>query len=119
MQKVLAEMNLHIHHVFSDVDGASAQAIISAILAGERRAETLAALRDRRCRAPLEKIQAALVGDYRAEYLFVLRQGDGGSSTRPSSNATPRSRCTPPPSPGSRRSRCPRRPPRSAACRRT
>ncbi len=26
MQKVLTEMNLHIHHVFSDVDGASADA---------------------------------------------------------------------------------------------
>ena len=34
----------------------------------------LAALRDRRCRTPLDKIKAALVGDYREEYLFVLRQ---------------------------------------------
>ncbi len=74
MQNVLTEMNLHIHHVFSDVDGVSAQAIITAILAGERDAVKLAALRDRRCRAPLEKILAALVGDYRAEYLFVLQQ---------------------------------------------
>jgi transposase len=74
MQKVLTEMNLHIHHVFSDVDGVSAQAIITAILEGERDADQLAALRDRRCRAPLEKIQAALVGDYREEYLFVLKQ---------------------------------------------
>ena len=74
MQKVLTEMNLHIHHVFSDVDGVSAQAIISAILAGERDADTLARLRDRRCRSPLERIKAALVGDYREEYLFVLRQ---------------------------------------------
>lgn len=74
MQKVLTEMNLHIHHVFSDVDGVSAQAIITAILAGERDADRLAALRDRRCRSPLAKIKAALVGDYREEYLFVLRQ---------------------------------------------
>ena len=74
MQKVLTEMNLHIHHVFSDVDGESAQRIISAILAGERDPHTLAALRDRRCRTPLAKVQAALVGDYRDEYLFVLRQ---------------------------------------------
>jgi len=74
MQKVLTEMNLHIHHVFSDVDGVSAQAIITAILAGQRDAAQLAALRDRRCRAPLEKIRAALVGDYREEYLFVLKQ---------------------------------------------
>ena len=74
MQKVLTEMNLHIHHIFSDVDGVSAQAIITALLAGERNADKLAALRDRRCRSPLAKIKAALVGDYRAEYLFVLRQ---------------------------------------------
>ena len=74
MQKVLTEMNLHLHHVFSDVDGVSAQAIITAILAGERDADRLAALRDRRARAPLDKVKAALVGDYRAEYLFVLRQ---------------------------------------------
>ena len=74
MQKVLTEMNLHIHHVFSDVDGVSAQAIITAILQGERDADRLAALRDRRTRAPLDKIKAALVGDYRAEYLFVLGQ---------------------------------------------
>lgn len=74
MQKVLTEMNLHIHHVFSDVDGVSAQAIITAILKGERDAAKLAALRDRRCRAPLATILAALVGDYRAEYLFVLQQ---------------------------------------------
>jgi hypothetical protein len=67
-------MNLHIHHVFSDVDGVSAQAIITAILAGERNAERLAALRDKRCRSPKDKIIEALRGDYRAEYLFVLGQ---------------------------------------------
>lgn len=74
MQKVLTEMNLHIHHVFSDVDGASAQAIITAILEGQRDADKLASLRDHRCRAALDKIKSALVGDYRAEYLFVLKQ---------------------------------------------
>jgi len=74
MQKVLTEMNLHIHHVFSDVDGTSAQAIITAILEGQRDADKLAALRDHRCRASLDKIKAALLGDYRAEYLFVLKQ---------------------------------------------
>ncbi len=74
MQKVMTEMNLHIAHVFSDVDGTSAQAIISAILAGERDAKKLAALRDWRCRAPEDKIIEALRGDYREEYLFVLGQ---------------------------------------------
>ena len=74
MQKVLTEMNLKIQHVFSDLDGVSGQAIITAILAGERDPAKLAALRDRRCRSPLATIQQALVGSYREEYLFVLRQ---------------------------------------------
>lgn len=52
----------------------SAQAIISAILAGERDAHALATLRDRRCKSPLQDILEALRGDYRQEYLFVLRQ---------------------------------------------
>lgn len=74
IQKVLTEMNLHIHHVFSDVDGVSAQAIITAILAGERDPEKLAALRDKRCRSRLADILEALRGDFRPAYLFVLRQ---------------------------------------------
>jgi transposase len=71
---VLNEMNLKLHHVFSDIDGTSAQAIIAAILAGERDAHALAKLRDRRCKSPLSDILEALRGDYREEYLFVLKQ---------------------------------------------
>ncbi len=74
MQKVLTEMNLKLQHVFSDIDGASAQAIIAAILAGERDPEVLAGLRDRRCRSPKQAVVEALRGDYRPEYLFVLDQ---------------------------------------------
>lgn len=74
MQKTLTELNLKIHHVFSDIDGVSAPAIIDAILAGERDPVRLAALRDRRCRRPVEEIKEALRGDFRPEYLFVLRQ---------------------------------------------
>lgn len=74
MQKSLTEMNIKIQHVFSDIDGVSAQRIIDAILAGERNPITLAALRDCRCRSPIGKILEALNGDYRVEYLFVLKQ---------------------------------------------
>lgn len=74
MQKVLTEMNLKLQHVLSDIDGASALAIIDAILAGKRDARELAALRDTRCKAPLAKVIEALEGDYRPEYLFVLEQ---------------------------------------------
>jgi len=74
MQKVLVEMNLKLHHVFSDIDGTSAQAIINAILAGERDPKTLAALRDGRCKSSESDILAALQGQYRPELLFVLAQ---------------------------------------------
>jgi transposase len=74
MQKVLTEMNIKLQHVFSDIDGVSAQAIIEAILNGERDVEKLAALRDRRCRSKHEDILEALRGDYRDEYLLVLKQ---------------------------------------------
>jgi hypothetical protein len=74
MQKSLTEMNLKLQHVFSDIDGVSAQAIIDAILAGERDPKKLAALRDKRCRSSAEDIIEALRGDYREEYLFVLGQ---------------------------------------------
>jgi transposase len=74
MQKSLTEMNLKLQHVFSDIDGVSAQAIIDAILGGERDAVKLAALRDRRCRSSAEDVIEALRGDYREEYLFVLGQ---------------------------------------------
>jgi transposase len=74
MQKTLNECNLQVHHVFSDLDGASAQRILKAILAGERDPQKLAALRDKRCRTALPKVLQALEGDYRAEYLFVLGQ---------------------------------------------
>ena len=73
IQKVLTEMNLKLQHVFSDIDGQSARDIIRAILDGQRDPESLAVLRDRRCKASKEDVVAALDGDYRPEYLFVLR----------------------------------------------
>ena len=73
IQKVLTEMNLKLHHVLSDIDGQSARDIIRAILAGQRDPEVLAALCHSRCRASKEEVVAALEGDYRPEYLFVLR----------------------------------------------
>jgi transposase len=74
MQKTLTEMNLKLQHVFSDIDGVSAQAIIDAILSGERDPKKLADLRDKRCRSSAQEIIEALRGDYREEYLFVLAQ---------------------------------------------
>jgi transposase len=74
MQKALDQMNLQIHHVISDLSGLTGLAIMDSILAGERDPGKLAKLRDWRIRASEETIRKALVGDYREEHLFVLRQ---------------------------------------------
>jgi len=44
MQKALSQMNLQIHHVLSDITGASGQAILDAVLARERDPMRLAKL---------------------------------------------------------------------------
>lgn len=74
MQKALMEMNLQLHHVVSDVTGATGMRIIRAIVAGERDPDVLAAHRDARCHASTATIRAALVGNYRAEHVFALTQ---------------------------------------------
>ena len=47
MQKALNEMNLHLHHVLSDISGQSGLRILDAILAGERDPRKLASVADR------------------------------------------------------------------------
>lgn len=74
MQKALTEMNLQLHHVVSDITGATGLRIIRAILAGERDPVLLATLRDIRCHSSSETIEKALTGHYRAEHLFALEQ---------------------------------------------
>jgi len=74
MQKALNEMNLHLHHVLSDISGQSGLRILDAILAGERDPRKLASLADRRVEKSQAQIEAALTGDYRPELLFVLSQ---------------------------------------------
>ena len=74
MQKALTEMNLQLHHVVTDITGATGLRIIRAILAGERDPAVLALLRDTRCHASVETITKALTGYYRAEHLFALEQ---------------------------------------------
>jgi len=75
MQKALQQMNLHLHHVVSDITGLTGLRIIDAILSGQRDPEQLVKLRDKRVyKSTPEQMQAALVGDYRPEHLFVLSQ---------------------------------------------
>ena len=73
MQKALQQMNVQLTQVLSDINGQSGLAIIGAILQGERNPLHLAGLVDRRVRASPHQIAKALVGDYRAEHLFVLK----------------------------------------------
>ncbi|MGH8114413.1 MAG: IS110 family transposase [Rhodanobacteraceae bacterium] len=74
MQKALTLMNLQLQHVVSDVTGVTGMRIIRAIAAGERNLGVLAAMRDRRCKATLETIRSALVGNYQPEHVFALQQ---------------------------------------------
>jgi hypothetical protein len=67
-------MNLQLHHVISDITGVSGVTILDAILNGERDPLKLASLRDHRIKATEETVAKSLVGDYRPEHLFTLRQ---------------------------------------------
>jgi len=74
MQKVLTQMNVQLANVLSDISGVTGQAIIKAILGGERDAHKLAALRDRRVRASEEQIARYLEGHWQEDLLFLLKQ---------------------------------------------
>jgi len=74
MQKSLIAMNVQLHNALSDISGRSGQAIIRALLAGQRDAKSLAALRDPRCMASEEEIVHSLQGVWKADVLFELQQ---------------------------------------------
>jgi transposase len=74
MHKALTQMNLQIHHVISDITGATGLAIVDAILDGQREPAELAKLRNSRIKADQETIRKSLVGNWRLEHLFTLRQ---------------------------------------------
>src|SRR5262249_17448020 len=70
----LTQMNLQIHHVISDITGATGLAILDAILEGQRDPVILAQFRDPRIKASEETIRKSLVGNWRREHLFTLKQ---------------------------------------------
>lgn len=74
MQKALMQMNVQLHHVVTDITGATGMRIIRDIIAGEREPSALALHRDRRCHASTEAIAAALTGNWREEHVFALGQ---------------------------------------------
>src|SRR5881409_2502998 len=74
MHKSLDQMNLQIHHVISDITGVTGLAIVDAIVAGLTDPKELAKLRDHRIQASEETVTKSLVGDYRREHIFTLKQ---------------------------------------------
>ena len=74
MQKAMIQMNVQLHNALSDISGVSGQAIIRAVLKGERDAKVLAKLRDPRCQASEEEIVQSLQGNWKEDVLFELQQ---------------------------------------------
>jgi transposase len=74
MQKALQQMNLRLDNVVSDITGQTGMSILKAVLAGERDVKKLGQMRDPHCKASAEVIAQSLVGNYRQEHLFALKQ---------------------------------------------
>jgi len=74
MQKALAQMNVQLMQVVSDITGQTGLQIMRAIVAGERDPQTLAQLRHGRCHASEAEIAKALTGHYQPEHVFALTQ---------------------------------------------
>lgn len=78
MQKALTTMNIQLANTLSDISGVSGQAIIRAILRGERDPFKLAQLRDYRVQASEEEIARSLEGNWQQDVLFELQQAVDG-----------------------------------------
>src|SRR5947207_12275160 len=78
MQKALTQMNLQLANVLTDISGATGQAIIKAILAGERDSHKLAQFRDPRVKASEEQIAQSVEGSWQEDRLFVFQQEHEG-----------------------------------------
>lgn len=62
-----------LHHVVSDITGATGLRIINAIIEGNHEPAEFAKFRDVRCKASEDTIRKALKGIYRKEHLFTLK----------------------------------------------
>ncbi len=74
MQKAMEQMNIKLQHVIADITGKSGQAIIKAILQGERNPENLVQLLDGRIKASREDVKRSLQGVWKEENIFELEQ---------------------------------------------
>jgi hypothetical protein len=75
MQKALERMNVKLHDELSDLAGVSGQAVVRAIIAGERDPQRLLGLCDVRIqRNKAERVKESLRGTWAEEHLFALAQ---------------------------------------------
>ena len=74
MQKAMQQMNIKLTNVISDILGKSGQAIISAILDGNRDPQSLAEMADTRCKKSKEEIAMSLEATWDETHLFELQQ---------------------------------------------
>src|SRR4029077_10064646 len=77
-KKAPTQMNMQLANVLTDISGATGQAIIKAILAGERNPHKLAEFRDPRVKASEEQIAQSLEGNWQEDLVFVLKQEHEG-----------------------------------------
>lgn len=74
MQQALKQMNIQLSEVLSDITGVTGQAIVRAIVAGERDPVKLAQLRNPGCKRTEAEITKALTGTWQEAQLFILAQ---------------------------------------------
>lgn len=78
-QKALDLMNIKLHFVISEIHGASGLRIINAILNGERDPYKLVELCDKQIlKDKRQSVIDSLIGNYRDEHLFALKQAVDG-----------------------------------------
>ena len=73
MQKTLEDANIKLDSVITDIMGISGRAMVEALIVGETNPDRLAALADRRIRAPAEELREALRGRVTKHHRFLLR----------------------------------------------
>lgn len=74
MQKALTQMNLHLHNVISDITAETGLKILRDIVSGETEPNRLASHRTERFKCSREEMEKSLVGNYRPEHVFSLKQ---------------------------------------------
>lgn len=78
-QKALDLMNIKLHFVISEIHGKSGMRILKAILNGEHNPHKLVELCDKQIlKHKRESVIDSLIGNYRDEYLFALKQAVEG-----------------------------------------